>query len=94
MDDDKIHELRNIQNRSLYGFIYKEIEEMILSGKIRPGTRINESRLAREFNISRAPIREACRKLERFGYVRFLPNRGTYPENHCNFRKQPPAQGV
>ena len=78
MDDGKIQELRSIQNRSLSDFIYKELEESILLGKLKPGSRINESKLARDLKVSRAPIREACCKLEKFGFVQFQPNQGSF----------------
>jgi DNA-binding GntR family transcriptional regulator len=51
---------------------------MILSGKIKPGERINESQLATALGVSRAPIREACRQLEKHGMVAVLANRGTF----------------
>lgn len=51
---------------------------MILSGKIKSGERINESQLATALQVSRAPIREACRQLEKHGMVEVFANRGTF----------------
>jgi DNA-binding GntR family transcriptional regulator len=73
-----IEELQDIRSRSLSSTIYRQLEEMILSGKIKPGERINESRLAATLQVSRAPIREACRQLEKHGMVEVLANRGTF----------------
>jgi DNA-binding GntR family transcriptional regulator len=42
---------------------------MILNGVYKPGERIVESKLAKEMNISRTPIREAIRALEKEGLV-------------------------
>src|SRR5262249_51877982 len=45
-------------------------------GKILPGNRINELGLARELEISRAPIREALRMLVALGVVENTPYQG------------------
>lgn len=42
-----------------------------------PGERVIEAEIARQMAISRAPIREAIRKLERDGLVEYHPRRGT-----------------
>jgi dihydroxy-acid dehydratase len=39
--------------------IVKVVRAQIMSGKYRPGERLNESQIAREFNVSRIPVREA-----------------------------------
>lgn len=43
--------------------ISREIENDILSGKFRPGERLNERSLASRFGVSRTPIREALGRL-------------------------------
>jgi DNA-binding GntR family transcriptional regulator len=73
-----IKELQDIRSRSLSSVIYRQLEEMILAGKIKPGERINESQLATALQVSRAPIREACRQLEKHGMVEVFANRGTF----------------
>jgi DNA-binding GntR family transcriptional regulator len=50
----------------------------ILGGRFVPGSRLNELRLANELALSRGPIREALRTLEREGLVVSLPNRGSF----------------
>lgn len=45
------------------------IERLILSGEIQPGTRLNEVALAARLGLSRGPLREALRGLERDGLV-------------------------
>jgi DNA-binding GntR family transcriptional regulator len=76
-----ISELEDIRSRSLSSAIYRQLEEMILAGKIKPGERINESQLALALQVSRAPIREACRQLERHNIVEVRANRGTFVRN-------------
>src|SRR3954462_2045694 len=49
----------------------------ILDGTFAPGTQLKELSLAREFNVSQAPIREALRELEGSGLVTSERYRGT-----------------
>jgi DNA-binding GntR family transcriptional regulator len=51
---------------------------MIASGELQGGDRINESALALKLGVSRGPIREACRTLERMGLLRSEVNRGFF----------------
>lgn len=43
---------------------YAALREAILAGHLRPGDRLAEEQLAREFGVSRTPIREAIFRLE------------------------------
>ncbi len=62
--------------RSLHQEITGEIREMILSGKIRPGSKVPEKELAEQLEISRTPLREALKALSVEGLVTLMPNRG------------------
>mgnify|MGYP000503501580 CR=1 FL=1 len=55
---------------------YRLLTERILNGKYPAGTRLTEEALAAEFGISRTPLREALRKLERDGLVEYVQRRG------------------
>jgi DNA-binding GntR family transcriptional regulator len=57
--------------------IREHLIDDILSGRLLPGTRIVETRLAQRFGVSQAPVREALRDLELFGFVVSSPFRGT-----------------
>lgn len=63
--------------RPLYEDAYAALRDAILNGRLAPGDRIVEAEIARQMAISRAPIREAIRKLERDGLVEYQPRRGT-----------------
>jgi DNA-binding GntR family transcriptional regulator len=54
------------------------IEQMVLRGDIEAGTRVNELRLASALKVSRGPVREALRGLERAGLLVAIPNRGWF----------------
>ncbi len=69
----------DIQNhRPLREMVYEELKMQILTGAIIPGTRMMEVELAEEMGVSRTPIREAIRKLEKEGLVVIEPRRGAY----------------
>lgn len=52
------------------------IADDIVTGRLSPGFRLEEVRLADRFGVSRTPVREALRQLEVMGLVRKRPNRG------------------
>lgn len=53
-----------------------EIQRAIVAGEMAPGSKISEPDLARRFNVSRAPLREALARLERCHLIERLPNIG------------------
>ena len=56
--------------------IAEQISHDILAGVYNPGERIIEQLIADTFQVSRGPVREAIRILEREGVVEILPRRG------------------
>jgi DNA-binding GntR family transcriptional regulator len=55
---------------------YTTLRQAILLGHLRPGDRLGEEQLAREFGISRTPIREAIFRLEAEHFAIRLVRRG------------------
>ncbi|MGK9269270.1 GntR family transcriptional regulator [Bacillus inaquosorum] len=49
---------------------YNQLKKMIFNGTFKPGERINETQLAKSFGVSRSPIREAMRLLEKDGLLK------------------------
>ncbi|HHV79905.1 MAG TPA: GntR family transcriptional regulator [Firmicutes bacterium] len=66
---------------SLRGKIFRQIRQDIISGKYKSGDTLVETKLAEEFGVSRTPIREAIRQLERDGLVQYVPNKGAVVES-------------
>ena len=56
--------------------IAARIGDRILSGEMPPGAHIGEQELADEFHVSRGPVRDALRILEREGLATILARRG------------------
>lgn len=72
----------DLQNhRPLREIVYEELKRQILVGEIAPGTRMMEVELADVMGVSRTPVREAIRKLEKEGLVTIEPRKGAYASN-------------
>ena len=67
--------------QSLPEQIAARLSERIVSGTYSPGQRIMEQNVAEEFEVSRGPVREALRLLEKDGLVMILPRRGAQVTN-------------
>jgi DNA-binding GntR family transcriptional regulator len=48
---------------------YRKLRELIVHGRLAPGTRVVEAEIARRLEISRTPVRSALHRLEQEGYV-------------------------
>ena len=66
-------EKKTLEKRHIAEIIYQYIKKMILSKEIRTGEKILEEQIAKYFNVSRTPIREALRNLEKYGLVKIVP---------------------
>jgi DNA-binding GntR family transcriptional regulator len=56
--------------------LVKELRRRIVSHESPPGSRLRESELAEEFNVSRARVRDAFGILEERGLIERVPNKG------------------
>lgn len=65
-----------VQSSTLARRIRDALMDRILSGKLRPGTRLKDNEIAASFGTSNTPVREALRLLVRDGLVEILPYRG------------------
>jgi len=64
--------------KSLVTLVLDNLRTRIITGELRPGSKINESDVASKLGISRSPVREAFRILEREGLIFTLPRKGSY----------------
>jgi DNA-binding GntR family transcriptional regulator len=55
---------------------YRQLEEMIATLQLAPGSVLSELELAEQLNIGRTPIREALHRLSREGLILILPRKG------------------
>ena len=66
-----------LKDVSLRTKVVNELKEAIFAGQLRPGEALPELRLAQEFQVSQATIREALNQLEVLGLVERVENRRT-----------------
>jgi len=63
---------------SLVEQIRETLVQSILSGRYREGEQITEVALQNEFGVSRSPIREALREVEKIGLLEIIPRKGAF----------------
>ena len=66
------------EEKSLTSVITSAVRKKILLGEYPAGEKIKEINLCMEFNVSRTPIRDVFRNLEKEGLIKHIPNRGCY----------------
>ena len=70
--------LPTLANTDLVGQVARILTQAIVQGRLAPGSKVVEAGIARELGISRAPVREAARLLERQGLLVARPRRGFF----------------
>jgi DNA-binding GntR family transcriptional regulator len=58
--------------------VFNTVRDAIVCGRYKPGDRLNESQLSREFGISRIPVREALMQLQEHGLLMNHERRGMF----------------
>ena len=71
--DIQMHRAQNLPS-----LVRRHLEHMIFSGQILPGDKVNEVRISKQLDISRSPVREACRQLEQRGFLIARVQSGSY----------------
>ena len=64
--------------RVLVDSLEQTLTDAIIEGIFQPGDKLVEADLQAQFGISRSPIRETFRVLEKKGLVEIIPRRGTF----------------
>ena len=66
------------KHRSLDNMIYERLKAMIVERKLSPGEKIYQDKLADELGVSRTPLVNALKMLEREKLISAVPRRGFY----------------
>lgn len=66
------------KNHTLNHSIYESLREMIASGALVTGSRIDERAISELLGVSRTPLREAIAKLAKEGLIEHRPYRGNF----------------
>ena len=70
-------EARNNTGESLTDEVYKILLNRFLKNELVPGNVLNRKEIARELQVSMAPVRDALMRLTMEGFVETLPRKGT-----------------
>lgn len=73
-----LERFEQLRLQTLPGLVQEELLEMIKSGQLPAGTRLNELELSKRLKVSRACVREAVRALEAASLLRLEKNRGVF----------------
>lgn len=57
---------------------YKQLKVMILSGKLKPGEKLIQEKIAQQLGVSRTPLHRAFQMLENSLLVKSIPRKGFY----------------
>ena len=69
-------DIQHIQTETAADYVYRQIRKHIFEKRLTIGQRLPEIAIAKEFAVSRTPVREALRKLENEGLVQIKPGWG------------------
>ena len=58
--------------------VYRALRQWIMNGTLEPGERLSDADIAKHFNVSRTPVREALQLLVEQKLVSVLPSSGTF----------------
>lgn len=72
------HRLRPVARQKLADLAYEAIRDSIITGKYAMGERLVETKIAGELEMSRAPVREALRRLSEEGLTVERPHYGMF----------------
>jgi DNA-binding GntR family transcriptional regulator len=62
--------------RSNEEFVYQKLKNAIVKRYVKQGTKLVETALAKQLNVSRTPVRGAIRRLVYEGFATYAPNKG------------------
>lgn len=65
-----------IPRQSLSSAVADKLREGIIRGTIPEGAQLRQDAIARQYHVSRVPVREALRQLDAEGLITIVPNRG------------------
>ena len=73
---DGMEGMSRIARRTLHDEVVERLRDLIIQGRLAPGTRINEVQVGALLGVSRTPLREGIKTLAREGLVENVPSRG------------------
>src|SRR5881394_506931 len=60
------------------GRVREDVRRLILTGELKPGTRLTQQHLAKRFGVAQSVVRESLLELQATGLVRSVDNLGIF----------------
>lgn len=76
VSDPAIGGVTPIARVTLHDAVVNQVRDMIIEGRLAPGSRINEGQVGALLGVSRTPMREAIKTLASEGLVEMVPAKG------------------
>ena len=77
--NEVLQSLKEVSTEKPVDVIIRQIKELLISGKLKPGDKLPpERKLSEQLVVGRTHVREALRKLEFYGILKTRPQSGTY----------------
>lgn len=64
--------------------VYRRVRDMIVMGTLPMGSKLSETVLSKKLNATKAPIRDALKRLQSEGLVQIKPKSGTFVFSFCD----------
>ncbi len=72
----RIREITSVSTETTVDKLFHRLQQEIVEGRIVTGSKLSEPVIAKEYGVSRAPLREALGRLESAGLITRKPNIG------------------
>ena len=69
---------RHLSPRATGQQVYEDLHGRIVRGELRPGASLTEARIGEAYGLSRTPVREVFWRLNEEGFLRVIPQVGTF----------------
>ena len=76
--DDALHPPALARRWTTADRVYEELEDLVISGRLKPGDRLTELSLAEWLRVSRTPLRQALQRLVSKGWIERASNGAVY----------------
>ncbi|MDY3078619.1 MAG: GntR family transcriptional regulator [Oscillospiraceae bacterium] len=71
-----------LEYKSLNDLVYEEIKKRIIENKYKPNQKLDIDQISAELKVSRTPVTNAIKALERNGYVTIIQRSGSYVRSY------------
>jgi Transcriptional regulators len=69
---------KKVNKNLLAGQIYDVLFELLIKNELPPGTKLNIDGISKQLGVSRSPVASAFNALERDGFLKIVPQNGTF----------------